>query len=74
MKYEIFIPFTEGESIFAKDQITAVEACKELGQDWFFEYDSDNYPYSDIAWVWHIRGSMLMKNRLSDESCRCHKH
>lgn len=73
MKFEVIHPLN-GESIFAPNQLTATELANELGQTFYIERESDNYPYADIKWVWKIIGGMLVRSTLEDleeNGCTC---
>jgi hypothetical protein len=70
MKYQIINP-ADGESIFAPDQVTATKVANELGQKFYYEMDSGNWPYSSIQWVWQIHGGMLSRAALADLKCTC---
>jgi len=70
MKFEVIDP-QSGESIFSADQITATKIANELGQTFYFERYSDNYPYADIQWVWKIIGGMLFRSTLDELECTC---
>lgn len=79
MRYQILTPLLE--SVFASDESSAVKLCHEYGLTFFFEMDGPNYPYSEIKWVCHIRGGMIVRERLEDQVCSCgcggvskHKH
>ena len=64
MRYEIVLP---EYSIYPTDERSAVRACQELGAPFFFEFD-DSWK---MLWVCHLRGGMIVRERLEDQQCMC---